>query len=116
MDEFPQEGLIEFGRHPSYVRVVGQRLDALERFRHQPAPTSGTSCFAYQAVGGPGLGLVDKLCTGLLGRSLTGVQPDLKRTDYRQDLIECRHITIKHLLPHSFVIGLPVWPVGFRWQ
>ena len=30
MDEFPQEGLIEFGHHPSHIRMVGQRLDTLE--------------------------------------------------------------------------------------
>lgn len=38
MDEFPQEGLIEFGYHSAQLGMVSQGLDALEDFRHQSRP------------------------------------------------------------------------------
>jgi len=41
MDELPQEGLFEFGHHPSHIRMVGEGLYALEDLRHQPRPDIG---------------------------------------------------------------------------
>lgn len=41
MDEFPQKRLIEFRHYPSHIRMVGERLDALEHLLHQPCPEIG---------------------------------------------------------------------------
>ena len=41
VDEFPQKGLIEFGRHPSHIGIIGEGLDTLEDRRHQPCPDIG---------------------------------------------------------------------------
>ena len=41
MNEFAQEGLIEFGHYPAHIRMVGQGLDAPEHFLCQPRPNAG---------------------------------------------------------------------------
>lgn len=38
MDEFTQKGLIELGHDASHIRVVRQRLDALQHLLHQSRP------------------------------------------------------------------------------
>ncbi len=43
MDEFAQEGLIEFGYHPAHIGMVDQGLNALEHFLYQPHPNAGHS-------------------------------------------------------------------------
>jgi hypothetical protein len=53
---------------------------------------------------------------GVSGYGLASIQPGLELAHHRQDLFECRHITIKHLAPHAFVIGLPGRSVSVRWH
>lgn len=43
MDEFPQEGLIEFGHYPTHVWMIGQGFDTLEYFIHQSCTNLGGS-------------------------------------------------------------------------
>lgn len=60
MDEFAQEGLVEFGHHTAHIRMVDQDPDALEHFLYKPGPYVGHSLFCV-----PGLYLFEIAECGL---------------------------------------------------